>query len=110
IFEAHAFPWHECHEQVLPEREITVVGRRDVSQYRTEVDAVTFGNADNSVVGVALVRASEHHDGVMAGGGCICPHGHKVSSDLSDNAWLLSDDRVTGVNVNGFLHACTNQR
>ena len=105
-----ALPRHERDQQVAPERELAVVGRRAVGQHRADLDAVARVDQDALVVARALVGAAELRHAVGGGGRVVVRHDDQVGRHLGDHAGLGRGDDVTRVDRRAPLHAGADQR
>ena len=117
VFVVVPFPWHEGHEQVLAQCQVTVVGRRTVSEQGALLNLLTFVNTNLLVDTGVLVRAVElgQDVGLLAQGLAnavfltrLVVHDDLRAVDFNDGSVTLGQDQVTSVTSGVGLNARPN--
>src|SRR4029079_9839298 len=105
-----SFPRHDRHEQVLAESHLTVLGAWAVGDDLARLDTLP-GVHDRTLVGAgAVVGPGELAHPVGVPGAVVGHHGDVVGRDLLDDARLVRDDDIAGVDRGTQFHAGTDQR
>src|SRR5690625_939403 len=104
------FPRHEGGDDVLPEREFALFGRRAVGEHGAHLHPVAFTGEHALVVGGALVGTLELGDLVGEGGAVVAGNHDGVGRYFGDDAGLGRDHDVTGVDGCAAFHPGSHVR
>ncbi|CAB4967503.1 unannotated protein [freshwater metagenome] len=105
-----ALPRHERDEQVLAERHLRGVGARAVGDDLALLDPLALVDDGLLVDARALVAAAELRQAVRPAGAVVVHDGDVVRRELLDDAGLLGQHDVTGVDRGAVLHAGADER
>ena len=110
VLVVEAFPRHVSNQQVLTQRDFTVVGGGAVGEHVAFFHALTFVNDDALVRAVTGVGALELLEAVGIASAFIRGDDYQVCRDLGDNTGVLGDNHFARVVCGTLLHAGTHQR
>src|SRR5690606_3776435 len=96
--------------QVGAQRHLAVIGAGAVGQRRADLDALPLTDQRALVRAGALVRATELRQAVRGVRALVLHDLDGVRRDLLDDAGLLGDGDVTGVDGGAVLHAGADER
>ena len=105
VLEVVALPWHECHQQVLTQRQLTVLGGWTVGKHVADLNALTNLNDYSLVDCSSLVRAVKLSQWVGGALLVVVVDGDLVGVNLFDDTCLICNHNSTGVNGSNALHA-----
>ena len=110
VLVVEALPRHERHEEVLAERQLTLVGAGAVGQRGADLDAVPGRDQRALVDAGTRVGAHELLEPVRGVGGVVVGDLDDVGRDRGDHTGLLREGHVTDIHGGAVLHAGADER